>query len=111
LHEEPDGTRHNRYVDLGRAMIGTVFLSCLDIHLYLTSQPQRQDVTLPYQAHHSACKSISCLSAGDAWARWLITPLQYSVMIGLAVAYLVTAGQSFQVSLHMHDMSMRHVSI
>ena len=37
------------------------------------------------------------LATGDAWARWLITPLQYSVMIGLAVAYLVTAGQSFQV--------------
>ncbi|KAL3150737.1 hypothetical protein ABBQ32_000519 [Trebouxia sp. C0010 RCD-2024] len=54
LHEEPDGTRHNRYVDLGRAILG------------------------------------------DAWAKWLITPLQYSVMIGLAVAYLVTAGQSFQ---------------
>lgn len=22
LHEEPDGTRHNRYVDLGRAILG-----------------------------------------------------------------------------------------
>ena len=110
LHEEPDGTRHNRYVDLGRAIIGTFCLSSIDIHINLTSQSQMQDVTLPSHAHHSACKSNSCLSAGDAWARWLITPLQYSVMIGLAVAYLVTAGQSFQVSLHMHDQSMRHVS-
>ena len=39
----------------------------------------------------------NCGVSGDAWAKWLITPLQYSVMIGLAVAYLVTAGQSFQV--------------
>ncbi len=111
LHEEPDGTRHNRYVDLGRAMIGMVFLSCLDILICFTSLSQMQDVTLPYHAQHSTCKSSSCLFAGDGWARWLITPLQYSVMIGLAVAYLVTAGQSFQVSLHMHEQSMRHVSI
>ncbi len=109
LHEEPDGTRHNRYVDLGRAMIGTVFLFCLDILTCCTSQSQMQDGALPYHAHHSACKSDSCLSAGDAWARWLITPLQYSVMIGLAVAYLVTAGQSFQVSLHMHQQSTRSI--
>ena len=34
---------------------------------------------------------------GDAWARWLVMPLQYSVLVGLAVAYMVTAGQSFQV--------------
>jgi len=100
LHEEPDGTRHNRYVDLGRAMIGTFCLSSHDMHINLTSQSQLQDAA-----------SSSCLSAGDAWARWLITPLQYSVMIGLAVAYLVTAGQSFQVSTHMHDQSMRHVSM
>ena len=69
-----------------------------------------KDVTLPYHAQHSACNPISCVTAGDAWARWLITPLQYSVMIGLAVAYLVTAGQSFQVSLNMHEQSTRHVS-
>jgi len=113
LHEEPDGTRHNRYVDLGRAMIGAFFLSCLDIHIYLTSLSQIQDVTLPYYAQ-PICLQITLsnhnVTAGDAWARWLITPLQYSVMIGLAVAYLVTAGQSFQVSLHTHEQSMRHVS-
>ena len=40
LHEEPDGTRHNRYVDLGRAMIGTVFLSYLDILIRFTSRPK-----------------------------------------------------------------------
>ncbi len=111
LHEEPDGTRHNRYVDLGRAMIGTFCLSSHDMHINLTSQSQLQDAALPHHAQHSACKSSSCLSAGDAWARWLITPLQYSVMIGLAVAYLVTAGQSFQVSTHMHDQSIRQYVI
>lgn len=26
LHEEPDGTRHNRYVDLGTAVLGTPML-------------------------------------------------------------------------------------
>lgn len=90
LHEEPDGTRHNRYVDLGRAILGKHASAMMKLQ---NSTRQHTDVCANYEWSAMG----SCGFSGDAWARWLITPLQYSVMIGLAVAYLVTAGQSFQV--------------
>lgn len=98
LHEEPDGARHNRYVDLGRAILGRP--GAVPRRSPVSSVPAATcDITSASIGVDSPFTS-SCSVAGDAWAKWLITPLQYSVMIGLAVAYLVTAGQSFQVCIH-----------
>lgn len=105
LHEEPDGTRHNRYVDLGRAILGkdiAVTLALTQICCDRNSSQSATCTVMPASGIGSPSAS-SCAVAGDAWAKWLITPLQYSVMIGLAVAYLVTAGQSFQVCCT-HDL-------
>ena len=33
---------------------------------------------------------------GERWGNWLIAPFQWSVLVGLAITYTATAGQSLQ---------------
>lgn len=35
---------------------------------------------------------------GEKWGLWAVAPFQWSVLVGLAITYTATAGQSLQVT-------------
>ena len=43
------------------------------------------------------CRDLGRAVFGDRWGVWAIAPFQWSVLIGLAITYTATAGQSLQV--------------
>ena len=43
------------------------------------------------------CRDLGRAIFGERWGVWAIAPFQWSVLIGLAITYTATAGQSLQV--------------
>ena len=43
------------------------------------------------------CRDLGRAVFGERWGVWAIAPFQWSVLIGLAITYTATAGQSLQV--------------
>ena len=118
LHEGPDGTRRNRYKDLGQAVLGELpdgQNPCAKV----TGRPGMQRACMSAALlWDEACMSVapdlqeaSCShcaqwsTAGRRLGLWLTAPCQWSVMFGLAITYTVTAGQSFQVGSCLVDQA------
>lgn len=119
LHEEPDGRRHNRYVDLGVAVLGALHLpsqAACSTRWQLAWPPavsvlvcrllfpgSHVTCAAPAAGHVPAavtflrCMVLWLMAAGPRLGAWVTAPFQWSVMVGLGITYTVTAGQSFQV--------------
>ena len=43
------------------------------------------------------CRDLGRAIFGEKWGNWAVAPFQWSVLVGLAITYTATAGQSLQV--------------
>ena len=59
------------------------------------------------------CRDLGRAIFGERWGVWAIAPFQWSVLIGLAITYTATAGQSLQVgnTLAVLEASSRVVTL
>lgn len=53
------------------------------------------------------CRDLGRAIFGDRWGVWAIAPFQWSVLIGLAITYTATAGQSLQVRPSIHKPGLQ----
>lgn len=63
------------------------------------------------------CRDLGRAIFGERWGVWAIAPFQWSVLIGLAITYTATAGQSLQVGniavclKHLHALSLSALTL
>lgn len=88
LHENKDGRRHNRYRcanNLFRRTPSRCWSFILHAHFFSPTGT-------------FLCRDLGRAIFGGKWGNWAIAPFQWSVLVGLAITYTATAGQSLQVS-------------
>ena len=87
-----------------------VLCSSRDTHVYVEARhTRRHSEQTQCQFSFVLCRDLGRAIFGERWGVWAIAPFQWSVLIGLAITYTATAGQSLQVrqricrpGLHMH---------
>lgn len=62
-------------------------------------QEQHNGISETYNKMHCSCRDLGRSIFGEKYGNWAVAPFQWSVLVGLAITYTATAGQSLQVQL------------